>query len=263
VGKCEPTILVFGGFRVHLLLPNDVVGSIIDGQPTFKGLTEAGGTFFRGSREILHVERKDVTTTVTALAELWIQEPGLSVKIAGGGEWRGVGPKGHYVKTTAGVDGWLPLEQKDARKSTVHFHRVRSNPDYCVAVDYRENGTRWRFRSDGGFSRLLNGPQPLPSVLPWPRAQVFGRDYKLAGTVTGTTQLLGWELAGHPDSDWLNLLGWKGGAGAVVQNVPPYRADQILHPGVPIDRLWDPRSWRRMRPGDSIAQTLTMRKLAR
>jgi len=250
-GPSSVKLLVLAGFRCHVLLPHELVGTIIDGQPTFKGLTEAGGTFFRGSREILDVHRTGTTTTVTALAEIWIQEPGLSVKIQGGGEWRGFG------RNNAWTSPWYTVRQRDAHKSTVHFPRVRTNPNYTIGVEYREGSSRWRFRSDGGFTKLLNQPQPHPDVIPWQDAEVFGRGYPLDGIAPATDEVLRrWELAGHPDSTWLNLLGWTGGAAAVTD----------IHGrdvGAPGDRyLWQARSWRRMRPGDRISQTLTMRRIA-
>jgi hypothetical protein len=253
----DPQILEFASFRCHILIPHEVVTGIKGGVPVDRVLTEAGGTFRREGREVLRVNRDGVTTTVTALTEIYVQEPGLSVKIAGDGAWRGLGRNAEWTSP------WYTLEQKDAHKSTVHFSRIRTSKTFTTGVEYRagddtktQSLCRWRFRSDGGFTKLLNAPEHLPSLIPWTGAEVAGRGYTLAGTVPRTDEVLRrWELAGWPDFDWMHFLGWTGGAAAVTD----IHGSDV---GAPGDKyLWQPRSWRRMRPGQSISQTLTMRKL--
>lgn len=249
----DPQILVWAGFRTHLLLPNDVVGSIIDGEPTWPGLTVTDGVYRRDGKPVLtvatHAGPKRTRVVVTATEDVWLQEPGLAVKVAGEGTWRGVGPDGAWTSRP------YTLRQKDAHRSTVHFPRVKANPFYTVTVEFADpDGGRVRFHSDGGFSKLLNMP---PGDVPWEGCQVFGRDYELAGVVENPDEVLHrWELAGKPPNiGQMYFLGWTGGAGCVVN-------EEGRDVGAPGNRfLWQPRSWRRLGKGQTISQTLTVRKL--
>ncbi len=248
----EPEILVFGGFRSHVLIPHDVCGSIIDNVPTWGGMTvDPAGIYWRNSKAILSVSRheKDGATRVVVRAfdDVWLQEPGLVVKIAGEGVWRGYGPNGKWTSPI------YKLRQKDAHRSTVHFSRVKTNPDYTVGVEYRVGGTRLRFHSDGGFTKLLDTPA---GDVPWTHCQVFGEGYELDGVVSGPETLRRWELAGRaPDIGQCYFLGWTGGAACVVNK-------DGRDVGAPGDRfLWQPKSWRRLRRGESITQTLEMRRM--
>lgn len=252
-------LLELGGFRTHLLLPHDLVGSIIDDAPTFHGLEvqAANGTdlYLRHDKSVMRVEHQRgdgrIKVTVTALAPIWVQEMGLTAKVQGDGTWGGIGRYGQWTSPP------YTVRQKDAHKSTIHFSRVRTSRNFTVAVQYAEGGKRWTFRSGPGFSRLLGEP---PQDVPWHGCDVFGRGWQLKGVIEDPAEVLRrWELAGHPEADWMHFHGWSGGAGAVVQGVPPYRADQILHPNVPIDHLWNaPRGWRKLEAGRSVSQTLTM-----
>lgn len=262
-----PRLLEFGGFRAHLLYAGEFVGTIINGRPTFRTLELDGSVFRYRGVPLLDVFRVDGTARtvvrVRALtAGVWLQEPGLTIRVAGAGEWRGFGIGGHWTPTTAGVDRWLPLDGPDAYRATVHWSRIRElgpgkrNPGYTVGVAYRSGPVRWRFRSSGGFRELLEGSAPAP--VPWEGCRVFGHDWRLTGTVSGLEQFRRWELARHGDEGWLHFFGWTGGAGAVVN-----RAGRTPPPGSspgPADGytyLWNPRSWRELKPGASIEQTVT------
>jgi hypothetical protein len=265
----EPAITVWAGFRAHvLLLPHDVVGSIIDNRPTFSGLTEAGGSIFRGSREVLQIDRAErngkTVVTVTATTDVWLQEPGLTVKVAGDGTWRGFGLRNQWTSPP------YPLHQKDAHRSTIHFSRVmfldrkgkRPNPRYTVGLEYREDGACWRFRSDGGFRKLLDTPA---DAVPWPDCEVFAEGFPLVGVYLPLWEpLLRWELAAKPPNiAQAHFIGWPGGAGAVVNalgRTPQPGEDVTASSG--FDRLHRPDSWRCLRAGQSISQTVSMRRLA-
>jgi hypothetical protein len=249
-----PTILVWSAFRCHVLLPHDCVGSIIDGQPTWPGLTVEGGIFRRNGKPVLlvdsHIGPKRTRVVVTALEDVWLQEPGLVVKIAGEGTWRGFDDTGTWTSRP------YSLKQKDAHRSTVHFSRIKTNPFYTEGVEYCEGAVAYRFHSDGGFAKLLNMP---PGKVPWEGCQVFGRDYELAGVVENPNEVLHrWELAGKPPNiGQMYFLGWTGGAGCVVN-------EEGRDVGAPGNRfLWQPRSWRRLGKGQHITQTLWMRRLER
>ncbi len=252
-------IRVWAGFRTHLLLAHDCVGSIIDDKPTFPGVTVDQGVYSREGTPFLKVEKQGdhsrTRVTVRALQDVHLQEPGLSVKIAGEGTWRGFGFHGQWTS------GPYTLKQKDAHRSTVHFPRVKTSPKFTVGVEYREGATRYRLRSDGGFVKLLNMP---PAVIPWEHCEVFSQGYPLEGVVGDPDEVLRrWELAGLPPNvGQMHFLGWTGGAGAVVNaqgRTPPPGTDVTAADGY--DRLWNPRSWRRLGKGQAIVQTLSLRRL--
>ena len=116
--------------------------------------TPAGTCILRRNKPILSATHTriagGVRVTVTAHTDVYLQEPGLTAKVAGDGMWRGFGKNNRWVSTTGGVDGWLPLaKEKDgvaqAFTSTVHFSRVKSSPRYCLGVEYRDSGGSFPF----------------------------------------------------------------------------------------------------------------------
>ncbi len=267
-----PDVRVWAGFRVHFLLPHDVVGTIIDNKPTFLGITVHalgdGEIYCRERIPFLHVKRQGKerasTVRVSALAEVWVQEPGLAVKIAGGGEWRGHGPLGW-------TSPWRPLESKPgevlpAHRRTVHFSRVRwlnpaktkPNPEYTTAIHYRDRTGLWRLFSNGRFSELLDHP---PGPVPWRGCQVFSKGYEVAGTASNPCEKLRrWELAPlPPDTGQMYFLGWTGGAG-VITNAEGETPEPgtVVTEGMGYDKLWNPHAFRRMLPGAWIEQTVRM-----
>jgi hypothetical protein len=263
-------LLVFGGFRSHILLPHDVVGAISTDKRTWSWIEvqerEGEELYVRHGKPVLRISsvvshppgvtRKRVV--MAALTEVWVQEPGLQVNIAGAGTWRGYGPRGRWTSDT------YLLRQKDAHKATVHFPRVRTHPNYTVGVEFRnsQNSERWRIGSDAGYAKLL--AQPVQQV-PWVGCEVFGEGYDLAGVYVDLSErpLRRWELAGKPpDIGQMYFLGWVGGPGVVVNDkgrTPVPGVDVTAADG--FNLLWHPRSWRRLRPGQVLSQTLTMRRL--
>jgi hypothetical protein len=253
----NPELLIPGGFRCHLLIPNTAVGTIDEDKPTEPWLTVRNGIFAHKGRPVLELRKMwpgggELFVKATALQDVWIQEPGLSVKIAGDGVWQGYGRDGEWTSIPR------PLARKDAHKETVHFSRVKSNKDYTVGVEFRWSQGRYRFRSDGGFQKPLN-KRATPNAIPWVHCEVFNNGYYLNGTAEGYEILRRWELAGHmPDQSWMHFLGWTGGAGVVTNSkgrTPPPGSSPTVDDGY--DRLWQPKSWRKLAKGQSIAQSLT------
>ncbi len=261
----DPELLEFGGFRVHLLIPHTVVGTIISDRPTWPGLTvedHGGGVllYLRDGKPVLRTYRHSTETQtrvfVHAVEDVYLQEPGMTVRIAGDGTWRGFGPTGAWTSKP------YELHQRDAHRSTVHFSRVKTNTLFTAGVEYRFLGGHWRLRSDGGFTKLLNMP---PAGIPWQGAQVFGRDFELAGTVSDPNEILRrWELAGaQPNIGQMHFLGSTGGAGAVTNKsgrTPPSPAPKDFD-YTPYCWLWNPRGWRKLAAGQSITQTVSLRSL--
>jgi hypothetical protein len=254
----ERGVLCWAGFRTHILLPHDVVGAFRDDRPPFAGLEvqalRGEDLYVRHGKPVLSV-RKAVGPTVTrvtiqARAEVWLQEPGLMLIIeSDSGVWRGIGRQGVYTSEP------LPLRQKDAHFSTVHFSRYPSSAKYTLGVEFREGNARRRFYSSGGFTRLLTEQQQRP--VPWEGCQVFTEPYELSGVKTGYEQLKRWELAGKaPNIGQMYFLGWTGGPGCVVNSKGVTPGQKGAEPGERYDLLWQPRSWRRLLRGQSIEQTL-------
>jgi hypothetical protein len=258
-GHCDPpAIQVWAGFRSHILIPHDVVGTLIDDKPTgWTVFTKQGNTYLRHGKPFLrvvkHTHPNRVRVVATALTNIWIQEPELAVKIAGEGTWRGIGPN------------WITerysLRQKDAHRSTVHFNRIPSSREYVQTIRYDgADGSCLTLWSDGGYTKLLRD-QPAGRV-PYLGAQVFDSPARITGAVGDDNQqpLQRWELAGCAPPRCAQVLGqmyfggWGGGAGAVVN------VDGRTPPDEPklYDKLWQPRSWRLLREGQSIAQTLVV-----
>ncbi len=267
-------IQVWGGFRCHILLPHDVVGTIIEDRPTWPGLTVEGSSdhgdlYLRRDQPVLVVWREGNKTTVTAKQDVWLQEPGLSVRLNRFDDavWRGFGRDLEWTTDPIHLRHQTPDGLPQAYVSTVHFPRGKLNPKYTIGVTYRQPlrvgvFNRLHIQSDGGFTRLLDViPREYPP--PWQGCQVFGHGYELQGVCPNVSEkpLRRWELTGHPTSDQMHFLGWTGGAGAVVNEdgrTPPPLARVEASDGY--DRLWDPRSWRCLKKGHSISQTLTKGK---
>lgn len=256
-------VLQLAGFRTHFLLPHDYVGAVTPARPVVSGIElqelERAVVYHRHDRAFMQVSQRPgaggkVTVTLEALAEVWVQEPGLTAVVEGETEWRGFGPGGKWVATDRGVTGWLDLEGvPDAHRATVHWKRTRPSDDYTVGVACRGQGRTLRFRSDGGFSRLLTSSPPRD--VPWRGCEVFGRGVELAGVAVNESgrPRLRWELASHKPQAWMHFLGWGGGAAAVTNEAG-------LDVGIDGDRfLWDPPAWRRMLPGDRISQWVSSR----
>lgn len=259
-------VVVFGGFRTHILLAHDVVGTIIDNEPTFKGLVREGEFYLRRGRRVMrvthHGQYPEVHVVVKALEDIWLQEMGLTVKLAGEGEWLA-----HYRDHT--VKGPYDLNNAmDEHHNTVHFSRVRSSPHFCTSVDYRELGTTWRITSpQPGFAALLDN---IARVVPWRRCQVFDRNWMLRGVYQPAWSFVrAWELAAGahlkdvpPGTTQLHLTSWGAGAGAVVNE-----HGHTPEPGATItsadgfDKLQQPETWRLLKRGHSVHQTVKIKRL--
>ncbi len=233
-------IQVWGGFRSHILLAHDVVGTVIDGRPTWPGMqVDNDGVYFRKDQPVMSLKHEANRFTLLALQDVWLQEPGLSVKIDRYDDavWRGFGRDLEWTTDLIRLRHQTPDGLPQAYRSTVHFPRGRLNPKYTIGVTYRHQVRlgvyeRLHIQSDGGFTRLLDViPNEYPP--PWQGCEVFGQGYELQGVCPNVSErpLRRWELAGHPTSDQMHFLGWGGGAGAVVNEdgrTPPPLA-QIRH----------------------------------
>ncbi len=266
-------LIEWATFRVHLLLPHDVAGSIISDKPTFPGVTVEDGTYCRDGNPFLRVERRGdhakTHVTVRALEDVWLQEPALTAKVEGEGTWQGIGTTGRYTADSNGHKGPHDLGgTRDAFRSTLHWNHARSAPAFTCGWEHKPApGGCYRFRTDGGFMRLLDNMPP--GKVPWELAQVFSRPWRVEGVYPDKSgrALRRIELAGHgefnPFQAWAHFSGWGGGPGVIVNakgRTPP--------PGKPITEadgynlLWDaPRSWRRLSKSQSISQTLSLRRL--
>ena len=253
--KCElPDIRVWAQFRTHVLIPHETVSTLIDGEPRGQGITHQGNDYYWRGRPFLRVIRHthpgNVRVEVIALRTVWLQEPGLSVKIAGGGTWQGFGPRW----STDAYD----LHQGDAYRSTVHFSRAPRGPRYVQTIKYREGGKCLTLYSDGAFDKLLirqgRGGSP-----PWSGAVVMGGTTPVSGVFDNRAEVLRrWELAGGRWADGLAqmyFLGWTGGPGAIVNSEgrTPFPGSQA---GSEFSRLYNPRSWRELREGERITETI-------
>jgi len=249
------------GLRIRFIIPHKVLAVISNGKMHTWGLEKKGNIYIYDNTPVLEAVKKQprdgtIVVELKALIDLWIQEPGLTSQVMGNGAWRGFGRKGKWVKTRNGVDGWLPVKNKDARYVTVHFWRTPTHPDYITGIEFREGARRVRFRSDGGFEKLFADPARMGNE--WTGCKIMGGRSILQGTVDAPefSSKLVWELAGHPAADggdWMHFLGWPGGAGVVVQNKAPWYAHEYFK-GMPVDRLWGPELFRLLRKGKSIKQ---------
>lgn len=247
-------VAVWAEFRTHVLLPHEAVGAIKDTHPTYwlqadgpdheRVYSHEGTEAFQ---VVKHVGPKRTQVTVKALREIWVQEPGVTISIAGDGTWVGIGRKGEVT------GGPYPLRDKDAHVKTVHFHRAVTHPAYTCHVEYREGRKRWRLFTDGGFELLLKQRPPTP--VPWQECRVFDEDYFLSGVYRNDEKIRRWELAGlKPDIGQMHFLGWTGGPGVCVNargGTPPDEPERY-------NLLWQPRSWRRMKAGQSLSQMVRM-----
>jgi hypothetical protein len=264
----DPLVQLWAGFRAHVLIPHDYVGTIIDSLPAWGGLTVEGNTFVRNGKPVLRLDTNVLKTItrcrITALAEVWLQEPALSVKVDrhDGATWRGFGKRNQWTSEPEQLRHETADGVPQAWKSTVHFPRGPKNPDYTVGVEYRFEKLRYRFRSNGGFTDLLDRTYET-SVVPWQGCQIGVSGRELKGTVKNTSErpLRRWELAGHPTFDWMHFLGWGGGAGFVV-NEKGFTPKPGTKASDEFSFLWDPRSIRKLAPGQWIGQTIAAKQLA-
>jgi hypothetical protein len=290
-------ILYWAGVRAHFLLPHQLVATIGDDRCTAKGVTVERGVFSYQGDPFLRLLRRgpwpSSRVQLTALADVWLQEAGLTVKLEkeDGSEWQGFGYNNRWTSTPK------PLHDRDAHFETVHFSRVRwldpkktrRNPKFTTGVEYRSLGAKDRFYGGEGFARMLDEPA---GRVPWQGCSIFGTGLELAGTVRKSTDtpVRAWELSAHPASpwpnwpwpgspgkpivhpasDWMHFTGWGGGAGVVVQNCPPWASDHLRRrgdaangrdPDMPIDHLWDPATWRLLRKGRTITQSVRAARL--
>jgi hypothetical protein len=139
---------------------------------------------------------------------------------------------------------------KDAYVATLHFSRVRDSPKYTdgILVSHREG--LFLFRASRSFERLLDNKAVPP---PWQHCAVFGEGYPLRGTAEAHEQLRRWELAplrhAATPVGQMHFLAWTGGAGAVTNakgRTPP--PGQNVTAGDGYDKLWQPKSWRKLTP---------------
>jgi hypothetical protein len=258
-------IVDHGSFRTHLLIPNDVVGAFTPDKPPVGWLSAVQDlqttTYFRNNKSVMRVERRREAWRVTALADIWLQEPSVTVKVAGRGAWWGKRKDGKW-------EGPFTLKNVvDPFKNTVHFSRVRSSPRFCEFVEYREDGQRWRWRSDGGFADLIN-KKASPKILEACKGcYIFNQPWRLSGVFSPSWQMLrSWEASGGarligvpPGTTQLHLHGWAGGPGCVVnaQGKTPPPGHQLTR-GDGYDLLWSPTSWRLLKAGRSIEQLIVM-----
>ncbi len=261
-------IQVFRKFRCHVLIPHDIVGTIIDSVPTFHGLevveTEHGCVYLRKNKPILEEIHQGKSVKIKAHTNIWIQEPGLVVKIAGNGSWRGIGLNGKYSSEPYSLEN-----AKDAHIKTVHFSRVRTNrEEWTKAIEYRQGNEVLHFHSNGKFDSLIRNFRATPHAVHEASkgCEVFGRGYfvenvwpiPVAGQyIKPPENLLRWELAGKlPNLGQMYFLGWTGGPAAVVNLVG-------RDVGAPGDKyVYNPFSWRQLRASYSIEQTLWSEKIA-
>lgn len=255
-GRCDPpSVTVFAGFRTHYLIPHVTLGTIIDGQPQGQGASRVGNTvYFHGEpflRIVRHTHPGRVRVVVTALRDLWVQEPGLAVKIAGAGTWQGFGPRW----STDEYD----LHMDDAYRSTVHFSRAASGRRYIQTIKYREGSKCLTMYSDGRFEKLLRRPERLKDE--WTGALVMGspQGVRLSGTYLNPNESLRrWELAG---GKWFGgvsqmyFLGWTGGPAAIVgpNGVGPPPGTRA---GPEYSLVYNPPSWRELEEGEQMAETV-------
>ncbi len=239
-----------GGFRTHLLLPHIVVGSIIDDKPTFRDLTVEESptgykTFYYQDGPILRVSKRGHDTRVTAMTDIWLQEPSIAIKVSGFDWIQG-------VKGNKPVGKKYTLEQKDAQKSTVHFMRYPFMWNYVNGVRVRDRlGLSFVAFSDGDFTELLKDPLKIKED--WKGCRVFSEDWELEGTKSGFEMLKRWEASGkYPDIGQIYFHGWTGGAGCVVNNKGS-ASNRFEN-----DLLWQPRSWKMLRQGKTIRQSLVI-----
>ncbi len=260
----HPNVIVWGGFRSHILLPHKVVGSIIDDEPTWHGVqadhqgsaivySHNGAPFLRLEREYENFDRRfKVSVSLDPLREVWVQEPGLVLKTKGEGVWRGMlRAHGKRKKWTSQPH---TLKNKDAHRSTVHFSRVKTSLKYTNAVRFEQPGLTLDIWGSYGFSQLLDGPA---WSVPYTGCEVFGEGYPLAGVYEEPNEVLRrLELAGKPpDVGQFYWFGWTGGPGCVVNDrgrTPPPGMDVTAADGY--NKLWNPRSWRRLRPISMVLQ---------
>ncbi len=273
--------ILYRGFRTHILLPHDVVGTIIDDKPTWDGLWALpfgyGQIYYRDKVPVMQMKKSfpsahKMHVQIKAMKEIWLQEPAISVKISRhpNGAWRGYGRGGKWVPTESGAWRWLDMKQEgkvpQAYRSTVHFTRDPTASNYTMGVEFRSDFLKRRFGSNGNFTQLLNRWQKRKTPpVPWLRCEVFDEGYELRGVCPKRNEKprRGWELAGHEDFYWMHFHGWRGGAGAVTNYLgltPLPGTDVTAADG--FDKLWDPPSWCQLKPGQSISQTLTYKEMA-
>lgn len=242
-----------GGFRTHLLLPHLVVGSIIDDKPTFRDLTVEDSpsgykTYYYQDGPILRVSKRGHDTRVTAMTDIWLQEPSVALKLKGfdGGSWI------QGLKGNKPVGRKYTLIQKDAQRSTVHFMRYPFMWNYVNGFRVKDIlGLQFDAFSDGGFASLLS--DPLQIKTDWLGCRVFSEDWELHGTKSGFEMLKRWEASGaRPDIAQIYFHGWTGGAGCVVNNKGS-ASNRFEN-----DKLWQPRSWRMLKQGKTIRQSLVI-----
>lgn len=260
----------WASFRTHILIPHRVVGSIRDNKPMFSTLTVEQPrmgvrVYVYDNKPVLKVttdwarggsQKRSTIVRVEALSEVWLQEPGLSVKIKDGGVWRAF--RRSPFRWTSDS---LPLRQKDAHRNTVHFSRYKESPDFTTGVRiFHSQGVLDFWVNGSGFMSFLDTPART-SRIPWQDCRVFNEPRKLLGCTSGPEMLRRWELAGHQPNDqsWMHFLGWTGGAAAVTDKQGRSWLGEERYRS---EYLWQPRSWRRLMPGDRpLLQTLHGEKL--
>lgn len=262
-----PEIVGWAEFRTHLLVPHELVAAITNDRPSVAALTVERGIYRWEGRPLLKVVKTGAyprtSVEVTALEDVWLQEPGLTVRVEGSSVWRGLGPRGKWT-----TDPFTLEHADDAYRSTVHFPNDPDSPLFTIGVQLRTRSGRWRITGTRGFAHLLESNRPRP--VPWQRCSAMGRMWEVAGTCPNRSQrsLKRLELAGHreltPFQAWMHWLGWTGGAGAIVNaegRTPPPGDSAWLNPdGKGFDLLWDPPSWRLLPEGRSISQRLVSRR---
>lgn len=253
-----------GSFRTHILIPNDVVGAFTpDAPPQWGWLVPhevAGGTtYWRNGKPVLRVSRHGDQWLVTALVDLWLQEPSVTVKVAGHGAWWGKRKDGKW-------EGPFTLRNiEDPYKNTIHFSRARNSNRFCTRVEYREDNKVWRWVCDGGFAKPINKPGGI-HIDAWRGCKISSSQHALSGVFTPQyAPLRRWEasggarLPGHypPGTTQMHFHGWAGGPGCVVNDkgrTPPPGTPKAAEGGY--DKLWHPASWRFLKKGASIGQRI-------
>jgi hypothetical protein len=226
---------VIGVFRAHVLIANELVtGGKLDG--TFAGMTKSsqpvvylGGNKFRTDNNLWYGgsvafevvqdftvsdTQVQVAVSVTAHRNIWIQEPDLLFQVNG------------YNDTLSYIEGYYnasdgihytedqyPSLNLDASSMTVHYDQITQ-----AFVTNPWLKWKWIGGSSDAFRSLYDQGTGMPDSV-WSGARILGGTNVVAGKFTTSTSssVKRWETAGLAPN-WCNvhLVGWNGGAGAVV-----------------------------------------------
>jgi hypothetical protein len=243
-------IITETGFRCHFLMPNKLIGPLRSDHESWWIRIEQRldcDLYYVEDNFIFSVrlDHKDrfLSTRVTMRTEvdLWINEPGIMVIVAGGGTWRGIGTKGQYTTDA------LPLKQKDAHIGTVHFSRHPKSNKYTVGVEYKEGTRRVRWFCGDGFATRFR--KPRIGYPEWKGAKVGGEPYELVGVYERPEDVFRWELAGkRPDIGQMYFLGATNGPSCIVN-------EKGRNDGKS-DRIYNPKNWRFMPRHSEISQVV-------